>query len=360
MRGSGLSPPRSLDLHHDLRRLTALGWSGTLEAAFADVATGDSHRGLVARVDGRALTVVIASGTQRVQLAPALSGIPADGGVTTGDWLVVEHGFGTHLLPRRSVLMRRAAGVATAAQAVAANIDLVFVTIALGTALKLRRIERSLAMVWSSGATPVVLLTKSDLSADIAADHRAAQSVAGAVDIVPVNESGEGVHRVRELLPGGSVGVVIGPSGTGKSTLVNRLMESNVLETQDVRADGKGRHTTTHRALLELPGGGLIIDTPGTRELGLWDAAAGIEEVFGDIAEIAARCRFRDCRHEREPGCAVRAAAEDDPSVLDRLQSQRKLEREQQRIDAARDLRALADQRRELRRRARSLRQSAG
>ncbi len=346
-------------MSHDLHRLAALGWSGTLEAAFAGVATDNSHRGLVVRVDGRAVTILTASGTQRVQLAPALSGVSGDGGVTTGDWLVAEYGFATHLLPRRSVLMRRAAGMATAAQAVAANIDLAFVTAALGTALKLRRIERSLAMVWSSGATPVVLLTKSDLSADVDEDRRAAQSVAGGADVIPVNEAGEGMHRVRELLPAGSVAVLIGPSGTGKSTLVNRLMASHVLETRAVRADGKGRHTTTHRALIELPGGGLIIDTPGTRELGLWDAAAGIEEVFGDLTDIARRCRFRDCRHEREPGCAVQAAAQNDPTVLARLQSRRKLEREQHRIDAARDLRALADQRRELRRRARSLRQSA-
>jgi ribosome biogenesis GTPase len=263
------------------------------------------------------------------------------------------------LLPRRSVLMRRAAGVATAGQAVAANIDIVFATVALGTAIKLRRIERALAMAWSSGATPVVLLTKSDLSADVTDDLRAARSIAAGAEVIAVNASGEGVDRVRALLPAGSVAVLVGASGTGKSTLVNRLAGADVLATGEVRSDGKGRHTTTRRELIELRGGGLIIDTPGTRELGLWDAGAGIEEVFGDIIDVAANCRFRNCKHEREPGCAVRAAAADDPSVLARLESRRKLEREQERLDSARDLRAIADRRRELRRRARAIRQSS-
>jgi ribosome biogenesis GTPase / thiamine phosphate phosphatase len=346
-------------LSHDLRRLTALGWNGALEAAFADAATRYGLRGLVSRVDGRVVTVVTEAGTLRVPLAAELSGAPDDGGVTTGDWLVVEDGTGIRLLPRRSVLMRRAAGVATAGQAVAANIDLVFVTIALGATLKVRRIERALAMAWSSGATPVVLLTKSDLSTDVAADVRAARSVAAGAEVIAVNASGEGVERMRELLPAGLVAVLVGPSGTGKSTLVNRLAGADVLATGEVRADGKGRHTTTRRELIELPEGGLIIDTPGTRELGLWDAGAGIEEVFGDLTDVASRCRFRNCSHQSEPGCAVRAAAGEDPALLARLASRLKLEREQQRIDGARDLQALAERRREMRRRARALRQSA-
>jgi ribosome biogenesis GTPase / thiamine phosphate phosphatase len=346
-------------LSHDLRRLTALGWNGSLEAAFADAATRDGLRGLVSRVDGRVVTVVTEAGTVRVALAPVVSGAPDDGGVTTGDWLVIDDGVGVRLLPRRSVLMRRAAGVATAGQAVAANIDIVFVTVALGATLRVRRIERALAMAWSSGATPVVLLTKSDLSDGLAADLRTARSVATGTEVVAVNASGDGVDRVRELLPVGSVAVLVGPSGTGKSTLVNILAGAHTLATGEVRADGKGRHTTTRRELIELPNGGLIIDTPGTRELGLWDAGSGIEEVFGDLTHVAASCRFRNCRHQSEPGCAVRAAAAGDPSVLARLEARRKLEREQARIDSARDVQAMAARRREVRRRARAIRQNS-
>jgi ribosome biogenesis GTPase len=342
-------------LPHDPRRLTALGWNGSLESAFTD-ATNDGRRGLVVRFDGRVVTVLTDAGQERIPLSPTLSGLPDDGSVTTGDWLVVEAGIATHLLPRRSVLMRRAAGVATAGQAVAANIDLVLITVALGVPLRLRRIERALAMAWSSGAAPVVLLTKSDLSADVDADLRAARSVAAGAEVIAVSAEGAGLARVRDVLLEGLVAVLVGPSGTGKSTLVNRLSGNEALATGEVRSDGKGRHTTTHRELIELPGGGLIIDTPGTRELGLWDAGAGIDEVFGDLTEVAAQCRFRNCKHEQEPGCAVRAAAADDPGVLARLESKRKLEREQERLDNARDLRAQAEQRREYRRRARAIR----
>jgi ribosome biogenesis GTPase len=343
-------------LSHDPRRLTALGWNGSLESAFTD-ATKEGRRGLVVRFDGRVVTVLTDTGPERVPLAATLSGLPEDGSVTTGDWLVIEDGIATHLLPRRSVLMRRAAGVATAGQAVAANIDLVFITVALGVPLRLRRIERALAMAWSSGAAPVILLTKSDLSADVDADLRAARSIAAGTEVIAVNASGGGLARLRDVLLEGLVAVLVGPSGTGKSTLVNRLSGNEALATGEVRSDGKGRHTTTHRELIELPGGGLIIDTPGTRELGLWDAGAGIDEVFGDLIEVAAQCRFRNCKHQQEPGCAVRAAAADDPGVLARLESKRKLEREQERLDNARDMRAKAEQRRELRRRARAMRQ---
>src|SRR6202035_3179886 len=200
--------------------------------------TRDGHRGLVVRVDGRVVKVLTDAGQQRAPLAAALAGVPDDGGVTTGDWLVIEGGVAVHLLPRRSVLMRRAAGIATAGQAVAANIDLVFVTVALGTPLRLRRIERALAMAWSSGAAPVVVLTKADLSTDVEADLRAARSVAAGSEVIAVSASGEGLARLRDVLLEGLVAVLIGPSGTGKSTLVNRLSGNEALATGEVRADG--------------------------------------------------------------------------------------------------------------------------
>lgn len=339
----------------DRGRLIALGWDDTLEAAFLSLGPPGGHPALVSRVDGRAVSVLTADGPLRAALTDTVLGSVGDGGITTGDWLVVNGGAAAHLLPRRSVLMRRASGVAVAGQAVAANIDIVFITVALGGAVNPRRVERSLAMAWSSGATPVVLLTKADLSADLDADVASVRAVSAGARVLAVTATAAGVSEPAALLADGAVAVLVGPSGTGKSTLVNVLAGTDVLATAVVRADGKGRHTTTHRELVTLPGGGLIIDTPGTRELGLWDAGAGIEELFGDLTDIAAGCRFRDCRHGDEPGCAVRAAAAADPLVLSRLQSQHKLEREQQRMDLARDVRAAADRRRAYRRRARSL-----
>lgn len=260
------------------------------------------------------------------------------------------------VLPRRSALLRRAAGAAAVAQAVAANVDVVFIAVPLGLDVAVRRLERSLAMVWSSGARPIVLLTKADLSSDLAGDIDAALKVAAGVEVIAVDDTGCGLDAVRLALAARTTGAIIGPSGAGKSTLINALCSRARLATATVRDDGRGRHTTTRRELVELPGGGLLIDTPGMREMGVWDAHAGIDTVFADIVELASRCRFNDCCHQHEPGCAVLEAAHQDASIPARLASLRKLEREQRFADRQVDARLRAEASRQHRRWARAVR----
>jgi ribosome biogenesis GTPase len=233
------------------------------------------------------------------------------------------------VLARRSLLSRGAAGRATSEQALAANVDLVFLLHGLDAGVKPRRIERTLAAVYACGADPVVLLTKVDLEDDPSGALDEAAAAAGAAPVLAVSATtGEGVESVRALLASGRTGVFIGPSGAGKSTLVNALLGADLQATAAVRErDARGRHTTSGRRLVPVPGGGAVIDGPGVRELKLWDPA-GIEGVFEDVSAIAAGCRFRDCAHEDEPGCAVRAAVEEGRLDPARLESLRKLEAE--------------------------------
>jgi ribosome biogenesis GTPase len=224
------------------------------------------------------------------------------------------------VLRRTSALSRGAAGRATGEQVLAANVDLVFVVHGLDAGVKARRIERTLAAIHASGAAPVVLLTKADLEDDLAAALGEAASVAGAAPVIAVSATtGAGVDAVRALLAPGRTAVFVGPSGGGKSTLLNALAHAEVQPTGEVRArDARGRHTTTGRRLVLLAGGA-VIDGPGIRELKLWDAD-GLPAAFEDVAALAAGCRFRDCAHEDEPGCAVLAAVEAgalDPARLD-------------------------------------------
>lgn len=233
------------------------------------------------------------------------------------------------VLPRKSVFIRKAAGTSNCEQVVAANVDLVLICMSLNNDFNLRRLERYLSIAWESGAVPVVLLTKADLCAEPEEKLAAASDVAAGADVLTVSSliSGDW-ERVLPYLKKGCTVALIGSSGVGKSTLINCLLGEDRLKTNGLRGDDKGRHTTTHRELLRLPRGGIVIDTPGMREMGMWDAADGLEKTFTEIEALLTACRFPRCTHTKEPGCAVRAALESGELSLERWQSYQKLQAE--------------------------------
>lgn len=246
-----------------------------------------------------------------------------------------------HILPRRSKFSRRAAGTRDDEQVVAANVDTVFLVTGLDNDFNPRRIERYLVMAWESGAAPVVVLNKADVAEDAAAAAREVEGVAPGVPVVRMSAKlGEGVELLLPFVGRGRTVALIGSSGVGKSTIVNRLIGEDVQRTQDVRlSDQRGRHTTTHRELIVLPSGGLVMDTPGMRELQVMVSDRGLRETFDDIEEIAARCRFTDCGHENEPDCAVREALAGGTLDPERYQNYRKLEAEMRQVAIRQDQR---------------------
>jgi ribosome biogenesis GTPase len=254
------------------------------------------------------------------------------------------------VLPRKTALIRRAAGDRPDDQMIAANIDVVFLMVGLDHDFNVRRVERYLAAVWESGAVPVVLLNKSDVCDALEARIDELQRVAMGVAIHVISAlTADGLGALRQYLGEGVTAGVVGSSGVGKSTLLNRLLRLDVQATADVRAhDSRGRHTTTHRELFVLPEGGILIDTPGMREFQISAAgeAEGLESVFADIEELAAQCRFGDCAHGIEPGCAVRDAVERGTLDPDRLASYEKLSKELRYEEARTDPSAAAERKR--------------
>lgn len=323
------------------RKLEALGWGEPFAGAAAGAqdlvpARVLSERGGACFVStGEQVFPARASGKMRHEAA-GMAALPA-----VGDWVLVRsaapRGSATihRVLPRRSTLSRRTAGRRAEEQVLAANVDVAFILMGLDGDYNPRRLERYLALVRSAGAEPVVLLTKADQVDDVDDCRDEVAALAGGAPVLAVDARAAGVRRVlsRHLQPGRTV-VLLGSSGAGKSTLINRLLGREVQRTASVREnDSRGRHTTTHRELFALANGALVIDTPGLRELQLWHADQGLDAAFDDVRQAAAGCRFRDCRHDAEPGCAVRAAIDAGELDPDRLVSYQQLREE---LEAAR------------------------
>ena len=395
--------------------LEALGWSPSRAEEFVPHAAAGcvparvaaQHRGgYVVYGEGGDRPAEVAGQLRHASLGPA--DLPA-----VGDWVAVRDAQDAaaatihSVLSRHTVFSRKAAGEGVE-QVVAANVDVVFLVGAFGADLNVRRLERYLVAGWESGADPVIVLNKSDLADDLAGATAEVEAIAFGVpvhavsaadgtgldglarhlegnrtaalvgssgvgksslvnrllgserqDVADLRADGTGLDGLARHLEGNRTAALLGSSGVGKSSLVNRLLGRERQDVAALRADGRGRHTTTYRELIPVPGGGLLLDTPGMREIGLWDAGDGIEQTFADVAELAAECRFRDCAHTGEPGCAVLAAVADGRLAAERLESYRKLLRELRHLEVKGDPRAQAEARKRRRSFARSLRRGA-
>jgi ribosome biogenesis GTPase len=329
-----------------LNRLKSLGWSPYFERQVDRAAESHLSIARVAEEQRGHYRVLAEAGEWRAELSGRFRHDAAATGAgaaypAVGDWVLVhlpgptpEHGAARieRLLERRTKFSRKEAGNRSAEQVIASNIDTVFLVQSLNRDLNLRRLERYLALLWESGAEPVVVLSKADLCPDREAAVAEVEAVAHGVSVLVLSAvTGEGLEEVGRYLGEGATVALVGSSGVGKSTLVNALLGEERMAVRDIRDDDRGRHTTTSRHLILLPGGGILIDTPGMRTVILWEGEEGIETTFGDIEALAASCRFTDCTHDTEPGCAVQAALADGTLEAARYRSYQKLLREAQR-----------------------------
>jgi len=330
--------------------LRELGWNSELAENLEPGLTP----GRVAVVHRGAFDIWTEAGSVRSRLPGRLVHEGLD--VGAGDWVGLSDGLVRSVLPRSSAIVRNAAGLTTTAQTLAANIDVAFAVSSLGPDLEPRRIERYLVTLWESGASPEIVLTKVDRLDDPWPLVAEVEAVALGVPVHVVSAvTGQGCDALRARIGAGATAVLLGSSGVGKSTLVNRWLGEEAMATNETREDDdEGRHTTTHRQLLVLPGGGLVIDTPGLRELQLWDVdSAALDTTFADIEELAADCRFANCTHAHEPECAVLAAVESGELPPGRLHSWRKLQREVRAIAMRHDIRLRKEEARKWRLRTR-------
>ncbi len=338
----------------DTGQLELLGYTPRWQALFAEHAGENIVPGRVVRADRGSVLVATADGTARAEVSARLRK-SARGSVhlpATGDWVALfapsdlDIPLVEAVLDRSSAFMRGDPGKTSDAQVLAANVDTVFVVHPIAEEPNIRRIERELALAWDSGATPVVVLTKADLSADPKAARDAVEAVALGVDVhVTSAVRAEGLAPLHAYAQGHKTIALVGPSGAGKSTLINALIGDERQATREVRlTDGKGRHTTASREIVPLPNGGVLVDTPGLRALALTDADEGIAAAFPDIEALSAGCRFRDCTHAGEPDCAVERAVQAGELPAARLASYHKLGREAEVAAAKTDARLRAEE----------------
>jgi ribosome biogenesis GTPase len=334
---------------HLASQLSLLGWDEWFEERFALFA----HQGYApARVIADFGAEYLLHDGEESLRAAAGRLLMNDGGQlpAVGDWVAIRHREPLATIhgwvERKTAFSRKVASVETKEQVLAANIDVAFV-VASAQDVNARRIERYLTMAWQSGAVPVVVLTKSDIAASPDELRLELETAAIGIRVLITSAiTGEGIDELAEQLRPARTGVLLGPSGAGKSTLINRMAGADVMKTRSVHRSGEGRHMTSHRELIQLPEGGMIIDTPGLREAQLWKGDDALASLFDDVEEIARQCRFNDCEHNSEPGCAIKAALAGGELSPARLESYRKLQRELRSVAVRSDARLRSEERR--------------